>query len=579
MRAFFRSFFASLLAFLVLLLVFIGAVGAKDAFKPKIKGHSYLVIDVYGEIFEYSPSADVLSTILGGEPETLQRILDNLAKAAVDDRIDGVIMKLSASNTAGGAMIQEIRDAIQRVRHAGKPVYAFADYLNRKTYYLAAACDSIYMPPSAYFFFTGLGATSTHVKKTMEKLGIEPNIQQIREYKSAAELVTRADLSDEAKQNIEWLLEEFWDMFMEAIIADRGLTEAKIADLMDYAFFLPYEAQAVGLIDRVLYWDQLEERLKEEDDDRLRIVSQCRYADVDPGKVGLKGDTRIAVVHAQGAIGGRKSRIDPALGLIMGHESLAAELRKIREDEDVKAVILRVDSPGGESLTSDLISRAVEMTAALKPVVVSMVDIAASGGYTISYRGSRIVANPMTQTGSIGSISGKLNIKEFHEKLGITHDSVTKGPKSLVFSPYRNFDDDEWERFRATGLADYALWIEDIARHRDLTSEELDTLCYGRVWTGRQAAANGLIDDVGGLDRAVSITKELLEIPAKEYVVLEHYPKEKGLLDLLTESDDTIATAVSWVVYRFIRDDVVATWERMSEHFYAVVPTYGVEFF
>ena len=208
-----------------------------------------------------------------------------------------------------------------------------------------------------------------------------------------------------------------------------------------------------------------------------------------------------------------------------------------------------------------------------------MVDVAASGGYTIAYRGSRIVADPMTQTGSIGSISGKFNIKKFHEKLGITHDSVTKGPKSLLFSPYRDFDDDEWKRFEENNLADYALWVEDIAQHRNLSLEALDTLCYGRVWSGRQAAANGLIDDVGGLSRAVAIAKELLDIPAKEHVTLEHYPQKKGLLELLTESEDTFATVASWLVYRFIKDDVIATWNSMSDHIYAIAPTYGVEFF
>jgi protease-4 len=577
MKAFLRSFIASFLALVVLLAAAIGAVAAKDSFKPKIRDHSYLVVDIYGEILEYSPQVGIVGEILGGQPETLQRILDNLKKAAVDDRIDGVIMKLSANNTAGGAMIQEIREAVHRIRDAGKPVYAHADYLNRKMYYLAVACDSIYMPPSGYFLFTGFGATSTHFKKTMEKLGIRPNIHQIREYKSAAELVTREDLSKEAKENIEWILDEFWDMFVEGMVADRGLTETRIVELMNHAFFLAEETKAAGLVDGILYWDELESRLKQADDDQLRTVSQSRYADVDAGKLGLEGDTRFAVIHAQGFIGGRKSRIDPALGLIMGHECLAADLRRVRENEEVKAVILRVDSPGGISLTSDLIGHAVGVTAGEKPVVVSMVDVAASGGYTIAYRGARIVADPMTQTGSIGSISGKLNIKEFHEKLGITHDWVTKGPKSLILSPYRDFDDDEWKRLKETNLADYAVWIEDIAQHRKLSVEELDTLCYGRVWSGRQAVANGLIDDIGGLDRAIEIAKELVEIPAEEHVRLDHYPRKRGFLGLFSENEDTFAEVASWVVYRFIKDDVVDTWGSIAHRMYAVAPTYGVE--
>lgn len=561
---FWKCFFATILAFIVIVAVGAGIVASKSSSKKEIKDHSYLVVDIYGGITEYEPPTNIMGIAIGGNAETLQRILGNLEKASVDKRIDGVIFKISASNGAGLAMLEEMRGAIKKVRAAGKKVYAFTDMMDRNTFYLAAACDSIYAPPSAYVSFLGMSSGSQHVKGTLDKLGIKMDLDQIREYKSAAEMVTRTNMSPEARENKDWLLNEYWDMETKAFKEDRGFTEEKVAELMNRALFTAPEAQAAGLIDRLLYWDQLEKMLKGADKN-LRTVSETRYASVEPGKLGLKGAKKIAVVHAQGLIGGRKTRTDPMLGMMMGHESVVAELRRAKEDKDVAAIVFRVDSPGGEGLASDLIGHEIDEISKEKPVVVSMVDVAASGGYMIAYEATKLVADPMTLTGSIGSISAKFNMKGLYNKLGITYDFTEKGPNALFYSEYQDFTPEQWVRFKENHWAGFDMWLRDVAAHRKIAYEAVQKLAMGRVWTGRQAKANGLVDELGGLDKAVEVAKDLAKIPADQKVTLVHYPKKRGFLSLILGGDGAMTEAVNYVVYRYIRNDVAETWRMLTE--------------
>lgn len=563
MKAFFRAFFASLLAIVVVVAIVAGVVVSKAGQKPKIKDHSYLVIDIYGSILEYNPPTDLMSEIVGGKPETLQRILGNLEKVCVDDRIDGVIMKISATNGAGIAMIQEIRGAIRKVQGAGKKVYGYSDSITLRSYLLAAACDSIFMPACAYVDFRGLAAESEHIKGTLDKLGIKPNIHKIKDYKSAAEMVTRKDMSPEAKENIEWIYDDFWEMGMRVLDEDRGLSEERVLALMQHALFTADEALEAGLVDRIVFGGELEQMLKLEDEDDLRWVSQGSYEKVKPAKLGLKGKKTIAVVHAQGMIGGRSNRIDPLFGVMMGHESIVSEIRRARKDDDVAAIIFRVDSGGGEGLASDLIGYEIKMAADEKPIVVSMVDVAASGGYMVSYRATKMVADPMTITGSIGSISGKFNMKGFYDKIGMTKDFVTKGPMGLMWSDYHDFTDEERARFEENHWRGFNDWLRDVAEYRNMTFEEAEKLAHGRVWTGKQALENGLVDEVGGLDRSIELAKELAEIPADEKVTVLHYPKKKELLDIILGGGD-LTMAARYVLYRFIREDLADTWRMLT---------------
>jgi len=565
-KSFFVAFLGALLAIIVLVLL-VGSIGGYMAGKqPAIEDRSWLIVEMYGDLLEYDPPGGIMSQLVDSDVETLQRILDNLEKAAVDDRIEGVIFKVAAGNSVGTAMLQEIRGAIRRVQDTDKKVLVWAESFDRQDYLLLAACDEVLVPPTAYIGFTGFSSETLHVKRAFDKLGIKPNIHKIKDYKSAAETVIREDMSEPAREMRGWIMDEMWEMLLETLAADRGFDEEKIVELMQHAYFTADEALDSGLIDRIAYWDELEAELKGADEDALRSVSQGRYAEVLRSKLDLDGDKKIAVIHAQGTIIGRRSDVNPLLGLTMGHESIIAEFRRARLDEDVAAIVFRVDSRGGDALGSDLMGHEVEITVGVKPVVVSMVDVAASGGYHISYRASKIVADPMTITGSIGSISGKINMKDFYDKLGITFDHVERGPMATIESDLRDFTPEERARFEENHWNGFNDWLRDVAEHRDMSFEEAEKLAHGRVWTGRQAVANGLVDEIGDLKHAIDLAGQLAGIPADEQVTVEHFPKQKGLLESLMSDDSAAATAAHWIVYRMIREDVAETLDFIVQH-------------
>lgn len=566
MKSFFVAFLGALLAIIVLVLL-VGSIGGYMAGKqPAIEDRSWLIVEMYGDLLEYDPPGGIMSQLVDSDVETLQRILDNLEKAAVDDRIEGVIFKVAAGNSVGTAMLQEIRGAIRRVQDTDKKVLVWAESFDRQDYLLLAACDEVLVPPTAYIGFTGFSSESLHVKRAFDKLGIKPNIHKIKDYKSAAETVIREDMSEPAREMRGWIMDEMWETLLETLAADRGFDEEKIVELMQHAYFTADEALDSGLIDRIAYWDELETELKGADEDALRSVSQGRYAEVLRSKLDLDGDKKIAVIHAQGTIIGRRSDVNPLLGLTMGHESIIAEFRRARLDEDVAAIVFRVDSRGGDALGSDLMGHEVEITVGVKPVVVSMVDVAASGGYHISYRASKIVADPMTITGSIGSISGKINMKDFYDKLGITFDHVERGPMATIESDLQDFTPEERARFEENHWNGFNDWLRDVAEHRDMSFEDAEKLAHGRVWTGRQAVANGLVDEIGDLKHAIELAGQLAGIPADEQVTVEHFPKQKGLLESLMSGDSAAATAAHWIVYRTIREDVAETLDFVVQH-------------
>lgn len=566
MKSFFVAFLGALLAIIVLVLL-VGSIGGYMAGKqPAIEDRSWLIVEMYGDLLEYDPPGGIMSQLVDSDVETLQRILDNLEKAAVDDRIEGVIFKVAAGNSVGTAMLQEIRGAIRRVQDTDKKVLVWAESFDRQDYLLLAACDEVLVPPTAYIGFTGFSSETLHVKRAFDKLGIKPNIHKIKDYKSAAETVIREDMSEPAREMRGWIMDEMWETLLETLAADRGFDEEKIVELMQHAYFTADEALDSGLIDRIAYWDELETELKGADEDALRSVSQGRYADVLRSKLDLDGDKTIAVIHAQGMIIGRRNDVNPLLGLTMGHESIIAEFRRARLDEDVAAIVFRVDSRGGDALGSDLMGHEVEITVGVKPVVVSMVNVAASGGYHISYRASKIVADPMTITGSIGSISGKFNMKGFYEKLGITFDHVERGPMATIESDLRDFTPEERARFEENHWNGFNDWLRDVAEHRDMSFEDAEKLAHGRVWTGRQAVANGLVDEIGDLKHAIELAGQLAGIPADEQVTVEHFPKQKGLLESLMSGDSAAATAAHWIVYRTIREDVAETLDFVVQH-------------
>ncbi len=540
-------------------------VVASSGGPPSIDRGSWLVIDMRASIPEYNLPAGPLGMLTGGEQETLQRLMDNLDKAGADERIEGVVLKLATGHGLGPAKTEELRAAIARVRAAEKTVIAYAESLDRSTVHIAAAAERIVVPPTAPIKFNGFGIETSHFKRSLEKLGIKPNVHKIKDYKAAAELVTRTDMSEHARENLQWLIDDLWPVFIAELEADRGLDEAKILALMGHALFDAEEAKQDGLVDEIKYWDQLAAELAGGDADAWETVASDAYSRVSFESLDLGGDKKIAVVHTQGTIGGRESTVNLLLGPMIGYETVIADLERARKDEDVVAIVLRIDSGGGEAYASDMMGHEVERIAAEKPIVASMVDTAASGGYHMAYRATKIVASPASISGSIGSIDAKFDLSGFHEKLGITHDSIHKGPMAFIHSSGRSFTPEERARFEDNHWKGFNAWLRDVAEHRGLSFEQAERLAHGRVFTGRQSLENGLIDELGGLAEAIAIAKELAGIDASEGVDVIHFPEQKSPLKALLEQDDPTAAAINHALYRFIHKDLAETKTLLTE--------------
>jgi protease-4 len=415
-----------------------------------------------------------------------------------------------------------------------------------------------------YVYLGGIHAERVYAADALAKLGIEPQVNKIERYKSAAEMVTRTDMSPEAREMTGWILSGMYPRVLEGIAEGFDLEPGDVEAGITHTLPLAQDVVDMGLASGVRYWDEMTHALpRPGGEDDAVLIAGSEYAQVDAEDVGLKGKKKIAVVHAQGLIAGNTSGRDPLFGMRMGHESVNRDLRRALKDKDVVGVVFRVDSGGGSSLTSNRIARMVELVDGKKPVVVSMVDVAASGGYTISYRARMLIAGPNTITGSIGSITGKFVAKGLYNRLGITKDGVGIGPRSDFFSDYRPWTESEFADVREEHWAQYRAWIARIAEKRGVTAEEIDAVGRGRVWTGAQALEHGLIDRLGTLDTAVAAVKEAAGVEPDAGVTLVHYPQPEGFVSSLLGMD--VSAVPGAVVDRWIASRTEAVDALLSE--------------
>jgi protease-4 len=524
-----------------------------------IGGRTAIVLDIGGEMLEYHPSFSP-GLMFGKRAMTLADYLTCIEEARLDPRVKALVLRMSPS-AAGPAKCEELSAALGRFTNAGKLVVAFSPLLTNYEYLVACASDSIFMPPAGYLIVVGPASSAPFVRGSFDKLGIRPNIDRIGEYKSAAEMYTQTKHTPPAREMTERLLGHFYDEFVFGVAEGRGVGVDTVQAWIDRGLYDPERAFDEGLIDGVRYWDEIE---KSFDDRNIDLIEAPEYMRARRSPGSLTGP-RIAVIHAQGLITMGDSGFDPMNGLTMGSQSVIDELRGARENGNIKAVILRIDSPGGDGMAGDMISREVEVTTREKPVVVSMSDVAASGGYEIAYRANKIVAMPGTLTGSIGSITGKMNMRGLYNKLGVTKDEIGTGPMSLLYSDYSDFSDEEWKTVREEHWAFYRGWIREIARFRHMTEAEVDSLGRGRVWTGVEAERNGLIDAVGGLDRAVGVACKLAGISDSSRVVLVHYPRRVGLLQELL-SRNILGDAIAYAIHDVLTRDESSLGRLFLEH-------------
>ncbi len=542
MLAFARQVLAVLVAFAIvaMLPVFFAIFLLLLPHAPILSG-AWLEIELNEPLLEhYAPPA--LSDLLHDTPPCLMEITENLEKAAVDRRIAGVVFRLEGFS-AGEGKIDEIRAGIRGVKNAGKPVIAYATEYTDDSILLASECDTAYLFPKGTAYFFGRGAQIEHVKGTLEKLGIKDNIHRIEEYKSAAEFFTSKESSPQTIENVRWLLEDLAAATDSTLAANFDVPADSLRALRERGLFRGEDAVIVGLVDETIDWEELRDRLAEDGD--YTPISSADYAKVSRKELGLEGNARIAVVHAQGFVAASgEDRFEPAFGLTLGADRVIEDLEEVADDSDVRAVVLRWDTGGGATAGGERIAAAVARVREKKPVVVSMADEAASAGYMMSQDAHRIVCAASGITGSIGSVTGKLNLRGLYEKLGMTIDGLALAPNAFFFSPVEDFTASQWQTLTDDHWAMYREWIAEIAAARGMSAEDVDAVARGRAWTGRQAKERGLVDELGGFDEAVAAAKDLADLPADARVAFTHYPPKRTLLEVIVEGDlDSVARA------------------------------------
>jgi protease-4 len=504
---------------------------------PSVPSSAALVLRPGGDLQEVVPD-DVVGQVFGREVDTVRGFVDNLRKAKRDSRIKTVLLMPSGLQLPYWAKVQELRDAVIDFRQSGKRVVAFLEYGGDREYYLASAADKVYLLPSSPLDLSGVAWYEIFLRGGFDKVGAYPDILHVGAYKSAANQLTEKGFTPEHREMLESLNRDTYDQMVRGIAESRKKSEQEIRALLNQGPFVPDEALRVGLVDDLAYEDQLDDREPTLDKDEMDRVEGRNYLRITPASVGFRPRSRIALVYAIGTIASGKSTFDPLNGSILGSETLIEQIRKAREDDSVKAIVLRVDSPGGSALASDVIWRELMLTRDAdnaRPLVVSMSDLAASGGYYIAMAGDSIVAQPGTLTGSIGVVGGKIALGGALNKVGINHDAVASGPNATIGSPFTPFTPSQRVKMQEMMQNIYDDFVEKAAESRKTTPEKIDEVAQGRVWTGQQAREHGLVDALGGLDTAIAIAKERAKIPKDEDVELVVFTGRRTLYEALSE--------------------------------------------
>jgi len=500
------------------------------------------------------PESPGQRTLFGDLGTDLRKTIVRLDKAAKDKSIAGIVLEIRPAMLARGKL-HELREAIARVRADGKKVYAQLESAMGAQYLLAAACNEIVMPESGMVLIPGVHAEFSYFKDLLEKLGIEADMMHVGDYKGAAEPLTRNSMSEPVRKNLTALVDDIFDQMITTIATDRQMQVDEVRSLVDKGLLTAGDAQQAGLIDRVTYPDEFREHLAEQyEADKLVYVLNYGKKKVDTdfsGPMGMiklfkailgaagggngSSGPKIAVVYAVGPIMSGKSESGALGGKTMGSTTIVEALHEAADNDNVKAIVLRINSPGGSALASDLIWRAIQ--AIDKPVVASMGDVAASGGYYIAMGADRILAEPGTVTGSIGVVGGKLAMGGLYGKIGISTDVISRGQNSGMFSSTAKFSDAEREAVGNMMRATYRLFTTKAAAGRNMPLEKLESLAGGQVYTGRVAKRNGLVDELGTLKDAVRVAKQLAELDVDKKIKLEILPEPENPFESIFGTD------------------------------------------
>jgi len=548
------------LFFAVALVVLVVVIASRG---PSVPQSSTLVLRPGGALREVV-AGDLVGQIVGRDGDTVQAFVSSLHMAKRDPRIVNVLLMPSTLDLPYWGKVQELRDAVLDFRKSGKKVIAFLEYGGDREYYLASAADRVFLLPTSPLDLTGVASYELFLRGFLDKIGATPDFVAIGAYKTAPNQLTEKKMTPAHREMSDSLNREAYDQLVGGIAAGRKKSEADVRALLDQGPFAPEDALRTGLVDELAYEDQLDDQVPglhiDKHDDQH--VEDADYRRVRPSTAGIHPKSRIAVLYAVGAIVSGQSGYDPLNGEAIGSDTLVEQIRRIRADTSIKGVVLRIDSPGGSAVASDVIWRELTLLRDQKParpLITSMSDLAASGGYYIAVAGQAIVAQPGTLTGSIGIFSGKIALGDAAAQLGVTTETVKRGANADIYSPFTPFTQPQREKLLESMQSFYDGFVEKVADARHTTPERIDAVAQGRVWTGAQAKAHGLVDALGGLDVAVAMAKERAHIAASEDIELVVYPPRRSFFEVLSQELDGRGNAGVWGLLAGRRVPGVAT--------------------
>ncbi|HVO98000.1 MAG TPA: signal peptide peptidase SppA [Bryobacteraceae bacterium] len=526
------------LVFAVLAAVIVGASAMWLSDRPPaVADGSTLVLHLEGNLPEQSPVELPVPFLQDQQPLTMVETWQLLRKAAMDPRIKAVVLE-PRGLSVGWAKLEELRGSILAFRKSGKPVYAYLRGAGSKEYYVATAADRVFMSPEDELDVKGLRAQLMFVKGTLDKLGVGLEFEHVGKYKDAPDMFTRTSPTPETLEVENQILDQYFGDIVRVIAEGRKKQPDAVKALIDDGPFVGKSALDAGLVDALLFEDEMYDQLK--DAAKLSAIKKIGEKDYSRAQAsGFEGKTKIAFLVGQGEITrGRTGDTASSDGITAS--GLVKLMRQVKDDDSIKGVILRIDSPGGDGIASDDILHEAKLLSAKKAVVISMSDLAASGGYFIAMSGDPIVAYPNTLTGSIGVFFGKLNLKGLFDKIGISTQMLKRGRFADIDSETAPLNDEQRAKLRREIETFYKEFVDRVAAGRKQPYDKVEALAQGRVWLGSQAKQNGLVDELGGLDRAVEMVRDRAKISSSEKLVLVTYPPKRTVWDVLfNRSDDT----------------------------------------
>jgi protease-4 len=514
--------------------------------RPQVVANSALVLHLEGDLPEQPAMEYPIPFFSNEQPLTIAENWQMLRNAAADSRIQAVVLEPRGLGV-GWAKLEELRADILNFKKSGKPVYAFLRGAGTKEYYLATAADKVFMSPEDELDVKGLRAELMFFKGTLDKLGVEMEFEHVGKYKDAPDMFTKTESSPETREVLNQLLDQFYGDLINTVAEGRKKTPDAVRALIDNGPFIGKEALDGGLIDALIYEDQMYDQLRQQ----LKLSAMAKIVDHDysraaDGNLGVDGPTKIALLVGQGDITRGSTNDSGDNGITSA--GMIRQLRAVRDDASIKGVILRIDSPGGDGIASDDILHEAKLLSQKKPTVISMSDLAASGGYFIAMTGDPVVAYRNTETGSIGVFFGKVNLRGLYDKLGVKKEIMKRGHFADIDTEYAPLNDEQRAKLRTEIEVFYKGFVQRVADGRRRKYDDVEPLAQGRVWTGAQAKQNGLVDEIGGLDRAIEMVKQRAKIGASEKITLVAYPPRRNLLQVLMDRDTDLTSIESRIM-------------------------------